>query len=193
MADSYGESALLHAVECRIAEFAPGIEKDNVDVTIDERFIPLITGHWHVIVMPNGRTPGSRHNPGGHIRDELFSVRVVVVMRIQNLPQDRKKKRFIEYTESLDEFMGAVKDEIDWNYKVTDLANADIAEKTGSTEGFIHPLVWQGDDSVVTPMYEEEFGHGARSGTLRDQAAGLKRGMQFGMANRIQAITSNYS
>jgi hypothetical protein len=176
------EKALLQAVRDRFRapsdEGGGGLKPEECNIEFDE-MAPATTGDRYVVVMPAGYKPGPRHGSSGGVADLLFFVDVAVVVRAANVPRDRQREAFLDNLANVAELTDLAFGVIDWQQPVIDRANQILAEE-GSTEIFIHPLVFSGIDGKPTPAAAEIFG--AIPGRL---AAGLKRTIRFGSARRI--------
>lgn len=143
---------------------------------------PATVGDVYVIVGPLGWQPGPRHRTSGTVRDLIYSVGIMVAKRITHVPRDRQDQAFAIQAASLNAELDKCFAVIDWSWALTAAANVLILADAGSSEGFIHPLVFEGMDAKPRILGGEFFGAG------KEPAAGLGRLMRFGMARRITTI-----
>lgn len=175
-----GEKQLLIAVRDTLRT-ALSLTSDQCDIESDEQAAST-AGKRYFCVMPNGITRGPRHSMSGGVRDQVFSVAVTCIVRIGNVPRDRRRGIFLEEFDSLGFSIDEVVDAIDWKYGVITAANADILTETSSTEGFIEPLVWMSTEAKPRHVDATIF-----SGTGSNAA--LARTVVFGGARRITYVT----
>lgn len=170
------EVALLTAVRDRLRS-QKSYADNECDVELDEAF-PQTVGRFYVAVMSGGVTPGPTHNSSGGVRDKLYGVDVLVVIRATVNPRDRRRDLLLNNTLGLDEKLQEVDDEIDFSYSVLSAADALLTEN--QTFGFVEPLKFAGFQGRPRPAPAEMFG--ARSG---ETVAGLMRVAQYRGARRI--------
>lgn len=180
------EKNLLLAVRNRLrlatgsggAGYAP--EQCQVEA-LDEA--PAVASDLYIIVGPMGWQPGPRHRSSGGVRDLIYSVGLFVAKRITDVPRDRRRDAFALRSGSLNDEIDKCFSVIDWKYEVITAANALILAEFGSSEGFIHPLVFEGMDAKPRTLPGEFFG------ASNEKAAGLGRLVRFGKARRITTLT----
>jgi len=180
--DYYSETALLLAVRNRLRSQVTAFTTDTCQIEYDE-LAPATVGDLYVVVLPGGITPGPVHNRSGTVVDEIIGIDVSVIIRIPGYPRDRRREKFIDASASLNAHLADVRKQIDWSYTINDDALTLITAQTSSTEEFIIPLRFAGIEARPRLVPSEVFA--AKPG---ETAAGLKRGIQFRGARRIQTI-----
>lgn len=154
-----------------------GYTNAQCDVEIGD-MVPPIAGDLYVAVHPGGWTKGPRHNSSGGVFDFVYSVKVTVIRRITHVPKDKTRDVYLNNSVNLAAEIDKIISVIDFNYSVMNAANALIQTETSSTQGFHHPLVFDNVTSEPEICGSEIF-----SGTREDRA-GMKRTITFGMARR---------
>lgn len=176
------EKALLLAVRDRlrtaIADGGAGYTDQECQVEMNE-MVPAIAGQTYVIVTSGGWQTGPRHRTSGGIADLIYGVDVIIVKRATHVPRDRWRDVFVQNLDSLTTEIDKIFQAIDWQYDVINAANATISKETGSTEGFIRPLIFASIDRRPREAPAALF---AATG---GQTAGLVRLMSFHGAQRI--------
>lgn len=154
-----------------------GLSNAECDVEYDA-MAPATVGHRYVAVTPGTWGRGQRHLSSGGVYDFSYSVNLVVVVRANHIPRDRTRDVFIGNLGALDELCDLCVRAVDFNYALQVAVNSLIAADTGSsTEGFIHPPVFQ---SATKPqeVHAEFFGGSSVK-------AGLMRTLTFADARRV--------
>lgn len=188
MADNYGEIALLQATRDYLIDNT-GLSSTECKLSIGQQAIPPLAGSGfrNAVITSGGVTRGPRHGKSGHVRDQLFSVRILCVVRVQQLPKDRIDKQwFDQNATSLSSFTQDVMDQLDWNYAVINNANTLITEQTGSTEGFIKPLVFLREDPPIS--FDRRLYDSSIARSMHEGIVAIGRWVTFGEAQRMQAI-----
>lgn len=178
MSDTASETALLEAVRDRIrAQLA--LRDSECEIEFDQ-MAPATVGVQYVVILPGGISDGPSYS-GGHVIDEIMGVDVTVIIRATSVPRDRLRGVYLRNLTSLNAVIQRVRDQIDFNYEVLAAANAIIYSETGSSEGFIEPLRFQGLQARPSKVSGDTFAATA------EPAAGLARTVYFRGARRIQA------
>jgi hypothetical protein len=159
---------------------ALGLRDDQCTVELDELAIPATAGDKYVAVAPFGVQRGPNHNASGGVRDLLYGISVIVVIRLGKVPRDRRRDAFLDNLGGLSELVDSALTAVDWSYEINQAANARILEETGVEQGFIEPLRFVGMDSRPQIVGAEIFGAEPETGV-----AGMKRAVHFSGARRI--------
>ena len=172
-----GEKSLLIATRDRIRE--QGQYKDyECEIEFDDQ-APAVASDLYVVVTTGGWQPGPRHATAKGVNDLVYSVNVTIVRKAGATPRDRRRNIFFRNLSSLTVEIDKVYTAIDWNLDLMKLANDLIRTATGSTQGFIHPLVFSGMDRQPRIVPGEFFGGTGES------VAGLARTITFSSARRM--------
>ena len=178
----YAETALLVAVRNRLREVG-GFADDACAVEFDE-MAPAKTGDVYLAVLPGGWSPGPRHNTSGGVNDLLYSVDVVVIRRIRQVPRDRLRNVFLDHLGGLNETIDIVYPIIDFSYPLLRAANTLIQSATGENDGydggFIEPLKFSGVDRRPKQYDGSMFG-----ASSQQPGVALGRTISFSGARRI--------
>lgn len=158
--------------ECQFTE-------SQVQIEFDEQS-PAIAPDLYVVVTTGGWQPGPRHATAKGVNDLVYSLNVTVVRKAGATPRDRRRNIFFRNLSSLTAEIDKVYAAIDWSLTLMDDANDLILAETGSTQGFIHPLVFTSMERQPRVVPGEFFG-----GTAGEPVAGLARTISFGAARRI--------
>lgn len=172
------ENNLLLAVRNRLRDQAPYTDA-QCEIEMDEQ-APAVAGDLYVVVTTGGWQPGPRHATAKGVNDLVYSVDVTVVRKAGSTPRDRRRNIFFRNLSSLTAEIDKIYTAIDWSLTVMNAANTLITAETGSTEGFIHPLVFTGMDRKPRVVPGEFFG-----GAAGESVAGLARTISFGAARRM--------
>lgn len=139
--------------------------------------VDAIAGDEHIIVIPNGITPGPRHNTSGGVWDLIFAARVVLFQKIANIPRDRRDNVFLNRLNGMDVRLGEIAELFDFSNpfltNATTAANNDVR--------FIEPLKFQSMDARpimvnFEPYDAVNFPNPNTSNTI----LAMKRGINFG-------------
>ena len=180
------EKHLLLAVRNRLRSEC-GYKEQECEVELDE-MAPATVGNIYVAVMPGGAQTGRNQMTSGGVHDLVWSVSVLLVKRIRNVPRDRLRSVFIEKLDALDEDIDKIIEALDWQYAVINAANASMVaeELTGSSEGFTEPLRFTALDNRPRLANPDLFaGAQGRGGS---SACGMARTIHFGGARRITYV-----
>jgi hypothetical protein len=151
------------------------------EIELDE-LAPATVGQLYVPVVPGGCRPGRVQNTSGGVRDLIWSVNVLVIKRIRNVPRDRLRSVFFENISCLDDEIDKIVEAVDWNYDVIEAATAALAAE-GETMGFVEPLRFVGLDDRPRLANPELFaGASQNAGNV---ACGMVRTIRFSGARRI--------
>ncbi len=145
------ESALLRAVvtEIRAHNSSATYLARQVEVEFDE-LAPATVGDLYIMVIPAGVEPGPAHNTSGGVIDKLYGVDVVMVLRVQKKPRDRRREFLTDFrgTASVGAHFARhelnINLQIDFSYDVLAAANTFILAETASADGFMEPLKFAG-------------------------------------------------
>jgi hypothetical protein len=172
------EKNLLLAVRDALRVAGPYTEA-QCDIEMDEQ-APATAGDTYIVVTTGGWQPGPTHQKSGGVNDLIYAVDVGVVKRAGATPRDRRRNIFFRNLSSLDAELDKIFTAIDFEYDVMNAANALILAETGSTNGFIRPLVFTGMDRKPRVVPAEFF-----AGAPGENAAALMRTISFGGARRL--------
>lgn len=144
-----------------------------------------VTGDEYLAVVGRGFQPAELHGNEGAKSDLEFSVSVMVLRRITQVPRDRQRDTYIMNSGSLAELSGDVFTWLDWSYDVVNAASTAISDAVGTTQKyFIHPLVFAGMDPEPQVVGDDIFG-----GKNKEINAGMKRTIRFARARFTAAKT----
>ncbi len=164
------EDKLLIAVRDRLRSQL-SLADPECQIEYDELF-PATTGDKYLVVTPGGVSPDARHLSSGGVNALVYSVQVTAVRRLGRVPRDRRRDVFAFNLESLNDTLVKAYNAIDWSYEVVQAANAAL----GVSDGFVHPLVFDGVDPQPRTIAASEF---SASG---DGAVALARTVRFSHA-----------
>jgi hypothetical protein len=156
---------------------AMALPETECEIEYDEN-APATVGHRYLAVMPGGYRPYDVHNTSGGVRDLLYGLSVLVIVRANNVPRDRKRDVFLGNLGNLAELEEKVINGVDWTYAVMNAANTLILAETANAQGFMEPLKFAGVDSKPRVIPAEAFGSSNGPG-------GLGRAVHFHGARRI--------
>ncbi len=182
-ADRYPEAAeksLLLATRNRLISVA-GYTSRQCAIEADDD-APATTGDLYVIVGPQGYRPGPRNGSSGFVSDLVFSIGVFVALRITAVPRDRHEMPYVLGTQTINKEIEKVLACVDWQWGLTSAANTLLTAETGTTYGFMHPLVFESVDAKPRILPGEFFG------ASNEAAAGMGRLVRFGGARRIVPV-----
>lgn len=172
------QSALARAVRDRIAALA-AFRDNQVTVEIHE-WAPATAGDYHIIVTDGGIVAAPRQETSGCVIDKWHGIDVIIAIRSRNIPRDRTRNAWIALSNSFETYAELIEQQIDFSDVTRAAANAYILAETGSTQGFITPLVWVATGPIREAPPEIFAGFG-------DETAALVRTLQFRRARRIRS------
>ncbi len=146
------EDKLLIAVRDRLRSQL-SLQDRHCQIEYDEVF-PATSGDRFLVVSPGGVTPDRRHLTSGGVNALVYSVDVTAVRRLGRVPRDQRRDVFAFNLNSLNDLLGKVYNAIDWVYDVTAAANAAMSL---SSDGFVHPLVFNGVDAKPRTIASPDF------------------------------------
>jgi hypothetical protein len=140
---------------------------------------PPHAGQWYIAIFPGART-NNDSNPLS--LDETYSIGVTVTMRMGYAPKDRQGQRIImDANDGILAIADKVRAAIHGNYDILTVANAAIP----GTNGFIEPLSFQGDSSILEKSPDWVFAEGDDNPPTTFAVE-----LRFGGARRIQTLES---
>ena len=175
------ESALLTAVRNQLRTVC-GFSDAECQVEPDE-MAPSVAGNRFVAVLPNGWRRGDTSNDSGGLRDKIYSVQVVLILRTTAIARDRQNDSiFLEASKGLEKVLEDISAAIDWKYEVLNAANNIISTAGGSnaSRGFIEPL----RESAIDPK-PRYVNSGVFAAMPGKTSAALARTITFDGARRI--------
>lgn len=89
--------------------------------------VPAIAGDLFVAVCPGGISDGRNH-AGGNVIDQYLSIRVTPIVRIADVPRDRRRNIFIDRLAGINFELDRIIDLVDFSYNVNVLANAELGD-----------------------------------------------------------------
>lgn len=182
------EESLLQAVRDTIRTQC-SYKDSQCDVEIEE-MAPSGAGEVYCAVQPNGVTSGPNNQIGGGVLDELFAVKVTVILRTPNAQRDKTRRLMLDYLKGLNTRLRQIKDCIHFSYPVMNAANlliypVDAGIAPQQQLGFIEPLVYNNIDTRPQVAGGEFF-----ADITDETRAGVKRSIYFVKARRIQYQTA---
>lgn len=173
------ETALLIAVR-RILMEQLSIVADSIDIEIDD-LAPAMTGNTYYCLSPAGGTVGKYTATADQTTHNIFGVRVAVIMKITEIPRDRRRNSaFLDRLSSINGLLSAVSRVLRFNYVVLDYANAEL-ELTAINGQFKKPLVPQSIDQKPK-MVASDIYNAKSTNTGGDTMVAMVRGINFGGA-----------
>jgi len=176
------ETALLLAVR-NILRDRLKLTNDECEIELDEE-VPETVGESYTAVIPDGVTPGPAQDPSGGVLDEIYAVRVSVIMRNRLLPADKIREMFLYTSNALNRRIEDVRSIIDFQYDVQNMANLLIREGGDTLQGFIEPLRFTSRDD--RPRIADPLVFRARTSGSSKAPVGLIRSISFGGARRMR-------
>ena len=183
------ETALLLAVRDRLRKYLVlDVDSSDIHVELDE-MAHQIKGYKGLIIASDGGQPGSDHMPGGTTVHEVLGVFVSVVVRTTHLPRDRKWRmiadvdRFLVFNATINQQIRRVRDLIDYDQDLRNLANDYLASNGRTGNPIVTPLVWVSQDKRPRAVGPELFSASKRSDQKSESSVGLVKTIYFGHAN----------
>jgi hypothetical protein len=91
--------------------------------------------------MPAGYQPGPKQSTSGTVRDRIFSVRVMLVMRCANIARDRLTDAvFLANLTGMEAVIEKIDDAIDWKKEIMAAANTIMSVEYETPGAFYEPL-----------------------------------------------------
>lgn len=167
-----GEAAILMAARDRlrgsIQNGGAGYDERECDVELDEQ-VPAINGKRYMAVMPGGFSPGQYHNKSAGVFDLVYSLSVLVVLRINFAPRDKTRDIFLGNLGSFAIECDRCIETLDFKYETNMLANGTMLANGGTGVEYVEPLKFSGIITKPEVATSELFGGdgSARQGIKR--------------------------
>lgn len=171
--------ALLNAVERRLRAALGDAEGKHVGVQPDGA-PPSTFGQWYAGIDETGY---SNIDPNPLSLDEQYGVVVMLTVRMDYAPKDRRASRMLAKNEMRDRSRRIVL-ALHADYDVLGYANAEITAANANANGFIEPLCFKLAAAVTESGPEWHGGTPSADG----QATVYVRRITFGGARRVQKI-----
>lgn len=192
------ETAIQLAVRDRL-RVRLGIDPKFCAGDIDE-IVPATIGDFYILVLNAGIRKGDTHDPSGGTWDLLYSVKIVVIQKVTQLPRDRLGE-ILETNHTFTQFninrrIRDVMTAIDSNYDTINRANVMLFEtgdpditQSGSSwlNGFNETLKLSAIDD--RPQRAESSLFAGVAGRSANDIIGLKRSATFSGARRMKTRT----
>ena len=182
------EEALLESVRARILSVDAstyGLKFEPYEVSIEyDDLPPNLVGHKYVCIVPMGITPVRTDEENELIDDWYVDFDVIVVMRCQDIPKDRRSRLYFEIVGSLNQYVHVVNSRINNSHTLRALANARLLEMeqaSTSSYGFIETPKVQ----PIGPPVEVSSAL-FKSSPGRTDVAGISRRLMYRKARRIK-------
>lgn len=195
------ETALQLAVVDRLVDRLPWTNEKTVRADVDE-IVPATIGDHCVLVLNDGAAPTGSHSTSGGSYEVTFSIRIVIVQRLAQIPRDRLGQvlttKFLATQWSINAKFWQCVQALDFNYDVIQAANQLLHEHGDKQivlsggeyhDGFIEPLRLETADPRPQSVDSAIFAGAPRESTAAH--VGLRRSARLTGAKRMKSRTQS--